>query len=348
MNVLPEPIENLIQQVTVSVVIPTLNEAGFIGNCIRSIRDAASANHVEIIVVDNGSGDETVAIARREGAIAVVVSGATIAKQRNLGAAKAEGELLAFVDADCTVSPGWLQAGIEQFRDASVVSAGASPDPPADADSWVEQAWCFLKRQPNEQPQRVSWIASCNLWVRRSTFKECGGFDESLETCEDSDLGYRLGELGDVISDPAMAIVHHREPKTLKQLYRKEVWHGKNSFDGILQGRFTLSELPSLITPVVFGGSASMVVLGVLSAMLTKQVAIGLVLMMAGACGVLMVPLLYTIRAVLTKGNWNRCHHYLMIYFVYFTARTDAMLRWIVRCLWSRGRKRSLDPGGVI
>ncbi|HBJ33552.1 MAG TPA: hypothetical protein DDZ51_02090 [Planctomycetaceae bacterium] len=345
MTLLSKPIEDSIHQVNVSVVVPTLNEAGFIGNCIRSIRNAVSAARVEIIVVDNGSRDDTVEIAWREGAIAIVVTGATIAKQRNVGAARAEGELIAFVDADCTVSPGWLQAGIQQFRDTNVVSAGASPDPPPDADSWVEQAWCFLKRQPNEQARRVPWIASCNLWVRKSTFQQCGGFDESLETCEDSDLGYRLGDLGDVVSDPAMAIVHHREPKTLKQLYRKEIWHGKNSFDGVLRGRFTPSELPSLITPILFGGSVIVLVIGFLVALLSDYDAIGSGLMVAGVCGLLMAPSLYTIRAVSTKGNWNRIHHYFMVYLVYFTARTDAMVRWIVRYLRSRRPKPSADRG---
>lgn len=336
MTVVLNPIENVVQPAPVSVVIPTLNEAGFIGNCIRSIRNAAGANGVEIIVVDNGSRDDTAAIAQNEGATAIVVSGATIAKQRNLGAARAAGDLLAFVDADCTVSPGWLQAGIEQFRDTSVVSAGASPNPPPDADSWVEQAWCFVKRQPNEQPRIVPWIASCNLWVRKSTFEQCGGFDESLETCEDSDLGYRLSDLGRVVSDPAIAIVHHREPKTLRQLYRKELWHGKNSFDGLRQGRFTPSELPSLVAPVLFGGSAIVAILGAMLSLLTQQVSLGLILISAGACGVLLVPSLYTIRAVLSKGNWIRIHHYGMVYLVYFTARTDAMVRWMFRCLRNR------------
>ncbi|MHC4092198.1 MAG: TIGR04283 family arsenosugar biosynthesis glycosyltransferase, partial [Planctomycetota bacterium] len=87
---------------TVSVVIPTLNEADHITCCIRSLPHAPV---IEIIVADGGSRDETVPIARALGAI-VVQSSRGRARQMNAGSAVAAGDVLLFLHADCTLAPG--------------------------------------------------------------------------------------------------------------------------------------------------------------------------------------------------------------------------------------------------
>lgn len=93
-----------------TVVIPAKNEAERITGCIKSLlMQTVESDSVEIIVVDNGSSDETASIALSLGARVEIAPGATIASLRNKGAALARGEFIAFVDADMEMPPGYLE-----------------------------------------------------------------------------------------------------------------------------------------------------------------------------------------------------------------------------------------------
>ncbi len=320
------PIENNRQRLKTTVVIPTLNEEAYLGQCLSSLATHGGDLIDAVIVVDAGSTDNTKSIAERGGAQFLAHPKSTIAAQRNAGAAIAKTELLAFLDADCTIAEGWSEAAASEFEDARIASAGAPPDIPDAANTWVQRTWSFIKRKPRGSRQNVKWIASANVWVRKSTFDEIDGFNESFETCEDADLGYRLSERGAIISNPAIRVQHHREPRTLREFYRKEVWHGKNSFDGIAAGRFSKAEIPSLITPILFCVSALLCCSGVIF-----WSHLGPSLTIVGLAGCFLAPVAYTLRAILTKGHVLRTLQVLALYCVYFTARADAFLRWCGR-----------------
>ena len=320
----------------VSVVIPTLNEAKHLPHCLQSLRSHGAHSIHEILVVDAGSADGTVAIAEAAGAIVLAKRNSTIAGQRNAGVEVAASELIAFLDADCTIEAGWAENAIRHFRDPAVVSVGAPPNIPDGDTTWVQKAWCFLKRKPNAVQRDVSWLASANVWVRKSSFEQVGGFDETFETCEDADLGFRLKDLGRIISDPRIRVQHHREPRTLSDFYKKEVWHGKNSYDGVINGRITPAELPSLITPILFVGSVMVVLVGILC-----WNAGGLWAVLGGIAGIALAPAVYTLRAVIRKGNWLRFPQFLLVYFVYFAARADALVRWMMRGIFGWFRLRT-------
>src|SRR5947209_6922056 len=90
---------------SISIIIPTFNEAGCIATTIRSLRAQAPA---EIIVVDGGSSDDTIRAASE--ADAVLTSAPERARQMNAGAQSARGEVLLFLHADCRPGPGALRA----------------------------------------------------------------------------------------------------------------------------------------------------------------------------------------------------------------------------------------------
>lgn len=98
---------------TVSVIIPTMNEASVIARCIESARDAD-----EIILADGGSGDETLSIANKHDAVTTISTDVGRGIQQNAGAAAASSDVLLFLHADNWLSPNC----IAQIRDA----AGAS------------------------------------------------------------------------------------------------------------------------------------------------------------------------------------------------------------------------------
>ncbi len=312
-----------------TVIIPTLNEEAFLDACLSSLQCHKAELIEVVIVVDAGSTDDTKAIAERHGVKFVPHPRSTIAAQRNAGAKLAATPILAFLDADCTVTQEWAKAAASEFEDDSVVAAGAPPDIPELDNTWVQRTWSFIKRKPGRTRQTVTWIASANVWVRKSTFDEIGGFNEAFETCEDADLGYRLSERGELVSNPEIRVQHHREPRTVSEFYRKEVWHGKNSFDGLWSGRLSLSELPSLITPIIFALSAILFVAG-----LAVWPFYNVYPAAIGFAALSLAPWAYTLRAIARKGQPSRCLHILVIYYIYFTARSDAFLRWCGRSVF--------------
>src|SRR4051812_44110188 len=100
-------------RVRVSVVIPARDAEAMIGRTVAAARAQELDGPFEVIVVDDGSQDDTGRIAADAGA-RVVRNGAALgpADARNAGVAAATAPLIAFTDADCVPAPGWLKAGV--------------------------------------------------------------------------------------------------------------------------------------------------------------------------------------------------------------------------------------------
>src|SRR5437867_1161912 len=92
----------------VSFIVPVRNDAARLETCLRSILgNGLPADAFEIVVADNGSSDNSVNVARREGAEVIVVAGVRVSELRNVAARRATGDILAFVDADNEIVPSW-------------------------------------------------------------------------------------------------------------------------------------------------------------------------------------------------------------------------------------------------
>ncbi len=94
----------------------------------------------ECIVVDNGSTDDTVKIAKQKGAKVLTMPDGTISALRNFGAKTAQGDYLAFIDADCAIDTNWLRCALPHFEDPTVGCAGSHPGIPKES-TWVQEAW---------------------------------------------------------------------------------------------------------------------------------------------------------------------------------------------------------------
>ena len=202
---------------TTGVVVPCKDEVGTLERCLRSLRATAPTC---IVVVDNGSTDGSLDVARSLADLVLEVDG-TISAVRNAGAAALPPvDVVGFVDADCEVAPAWLSAGLSALEDADLV--GARTDAPADAP-WVARRWAAVEATRAHDASRV-W--SQHLLVRRSVFEQLGGFDESLPTGEDADLSARVVAAGGRVRlVPAMSVVHHGFPRDLRGFLRRELWH---------------------------------------------------------------------------------------------------------------------------
>jgi len=236
----------------VSFIIPVLNGEKFIGKCLSSIRNQHfTVAKYEIIVLDNGSTDRTCEIVESYGLSSVIVKCGNVASLRNKGAKIAQGQYVAFIDSDIELSSEFLSQCVAMFGSPEVVACGCIPGIPKNA-TWVQQTWsiqlCGWRK--NTSPVQVSWLGSAILMVRRKDFESIGGFNENLETAEDVDLCYRLGERGKILSNPSMRAIHWGEPPDLLTFWRKEVWRGLGNIQGIASHGFRLDELPSIGYPI--------------------------------------------------------------------------------------------------
>ena len=236
-----------------SIIIPVKNDADGLAACLNSI-DLASVDSVdyELLVVDNGSTDGTVAVARNHGATVLLAPVATVAAMRNLGAKESRGKVLAFIDADCTVGKDWF-INIEPYLDdSSVVCFGSPPTIPEPA-TWVQSCWYQIRKKvsADNKPFDIEWLESMNLFVRRDVFWSIDGFDEDMITCEDYDLCTRLKPQGSILCDSNIVAIHHGEAATARHFYTKERWRGSSNFQSLKKHGFSLSELPSVAFPFI-------------------------------------------------------------------------------------------------
>jgi glycosyltransferase involved in cell wall biosynthesis len=225
----------------ISVVIPARNEESHIRGCLECLaRQTLPRDQFEVVLVDNGSTDSTVAIgqsfADKLNLKVTLKPKGNISAVRNHGASLGSGEILAFLDADCLAQEKWLCEAISRAPDASIW--GAHYLIPENA-SWVSRVWFEYQAKPYDGV--VSFLPSSNTFIRRVDFDRLGGFDESVETSEDVDLCTRASAIGlNIIAISALAVVHERSPRTLQDFYRQNRWHGNHVL------RVFLLNLPSL------------------------------------------------------------------------------------------------------
>jgi glycosyltransferase involved in cell wall biosynthesis len=230
-------------------IIPVRNDEARLAQCLASIARNGHTGVCEILVIDNGSADGSVAVARRAGATVIELPHTPVAEMRNTGAGAAKGTLLAFVDADHILDAGWVAAALETLEDENVTAAGAPYATPGDAN-WLQRAYGRLRPELKGSMQ-VDWLGSGNLIVRAEAFHRVGGFDTSLETCEDVDLCNRLRLHGfRLIADERLRSVHLGDPATVRAVFFGELWRGRDNMRVTLRGLLSLRALPSLLIPV--------------------------------------------------------------------------------------------------
>jgi glycosyltransferase involved in cell wall biosynthesis len=297
----------------ISFIIPMKNAGKYISRCLEAILVEMMSGD-EIIVVDNGSTDDSVSIAGQfKDVILLHCPDVTIGYLRNYGAKRSQGDLLAFIDADCVISPGWRAEVIRNLEAEGIAATGARYEIPENA-VWIEKAW-FSQKIKKTSPAK--YINSGNLAVKREVFLKIGGFDEKLITGEDAELGWRLNGNGYIIiEDPEVECVHLGNPKTLKDFYRKQKWHALG-----MMGTFKHSfwDKPLLMT-IAFFVSVSAFFVTLPWLLKRKRFLSGLLVF----CG--WVPCLTAGYRAYQYHNMKYFLHLIILYFIYFVARLRALI----------------------
>lgn len=309
-------------KVNISVIIPTYNEERFLDKCLQAIENAfCQEDDYEVLVVDNNSIDKTQEIARKHGAKLIRNPDKKPATSRNVGARQARGTLLAFIDADCLIDRNWFRYLKQHFEDLEVVAAGTKVCPKFEGATWVELASFRMNQRRGKelsgQTTHVKWLGTSNLLVRRISFEQIGGFDQALHTGEDFDLGERLSEIGKVLMDKRIQTVHLRESKTLYQLFRRELWRGKDSLRHWRQNGFSILEAPSIALPAAF---LSWLILSMVGFFHSWEFGFGF-LLLSVTC-----PLLMVLRARDTNSRPLRFLQAVVVAGTYLLARGIALV----------------------
>ena len=194
----------------VSVVIPVFDGDRFLGAALESAL-AQSVRPLEVIVVDDGSRDASVAVAESFAGVRVIKqANAGPAAARNVGVDAAAGDLIAFLDADDLMAPGRLEFQVEYL--ATNPQAGAVMgrqevimEPGAVTPWWALEPSPWVKHIPAGEHMSVM-----TLMVRREVFATVGPFDPSLRIGEDIDWLFRARELGVEVAMVEDVLVHRR------------------------------------------------------------------------------------------------------------------------------------------
>jgi GT2 family glycosyltransferase len=259
-----------------SVVICSLNGAGGVARCLRALDQQTVRPDIEVIVVDDGSTDDTSEVAQAQGAIVVRHStNRGPAAARNSGVRHATSPVVAFLDDDCEPSPGWAQQILAAYRDGVGGAGGAilpqpgrgfmpgylmrhNPLKPLELNLAHSSSLAYRlrlhasrlwKSTDSESVRDVYALPAANMSLSRVVFDSIGGFDERFKFGgEDTDLCMRLGKSlpqSRLVFIPDAVITHYFE-MTLRDTLRRSQAYG--------EGAARLCRKWPTVLPMVFPG----------------------------------------------------------------------------------------------
>ena len=216
----------------VSIIVPTLNGASRIGNCLDALLKQTTGQEAEILVVDDGSADNTAeVVAGYSGVRLIRQSNAGPAVARNRGAMEAFGSIILFTDDDCVPTTGWLTAMTEPFNDPYTVGVkGAYRTSQKRLAARFVQLEYEDKYRLMSDVSEIDFIDTYSAGFRRDRFLELDGYDTSFPVAcaEDVELSYRMSARGWKMKFVPSAIVYHTHPDTiwayLKKKYKFAFW----------------------------------------------------------------------------------------------------------------------------
>ena len=319
-----------IRQYSLSFIIPVLNGSRHIAACLEHICKQMRPSD-EIIVVDNGSTDDTVKIAKQFNVKLLYYPDITIAALRNRGAEIAKSDLLVFIDSDCLLVGNWRQTLEEIMSDESIQATGSGSEIP-DTATWVERAW--LSERPKFRV-KASYINSGHFIVRKDVFLKLQGFDERLITDEDSDIGNRMSASGYVILlAPDLRMIHLGNAKTLMEHYRRQKWHSASILESLSKKHLDKALLMSFL----------FMICGLLSLLLLAAAFSRIVYIPLAIAAFLIVPIITVLYRIYTYKNYRYFLQLIALYLAFYIARSIVILQIIGRRIF---RKKVTMAGRV-
>lgn len=210
----------------VSFIIPTLNRERTIENCLKSIKEQAYPN-IEIIIVDGGSRDKTMAIASKY-ATKIIRDNGSLGKARQHGAEESTGEILGIFDSDVILPTNdWLYKAVQKFYEEGNIGVvwpfNKAPQNGSIVSRCYFSFWRAREAAFNKPTNKELMVPGGNCLILRRALEDAGGFNQHLGFGEDLELGYRIIRLGyrvAIFADPLI----HDTMWSLKEYTRKQIW----------------------------------------------------------------------------------------------------------------------------
>lgn len=180
--------DGLTHPIAISVVIPYRGHPCVLKNCLRGLEKQNIISPYEVILVIDTADPSVFEVVTSFTFVRLVRSKVELTPggARNLGVEYAQGQYIAFIDADCVPELGWLEAALSTLTEGSILVGGPVLDtlnsnPIAIADNMLQ----FADFSPHRPDGKASYLPVCNLAMIRNAFLEIGGFSETLPVGED-------------------------------------------------------------------------------------------------------------------------------------------------------------------
>ena len=216
----------------VSVVIPTFNSATTLRKCLDSAMSLDyPKERLEVLVIDGGSSDETVRIAREFPVTLVIepkrIRGATY----NRGLKEARGEYVGYVDSDGTVSRSWLRESVSLLsRDASVGVVYFKSEIPRDSTLFQRVAGTYQTKGKMWVRSALQGSGANGAIYQRKALLEIGGFDERMMYEQEDELTSRLERNGYKVESGSRGLVFHNPRSSISGYFLQSIEDGIGFF----------------------------------------------------------------------------------------------------------------------
>lgn len=189
--------KNNMDKNSISVIIPTHNSETTIKACLDSlILQSIPREQFEIIVVDDGSTDNTVNLAKTYSVDNILyIEPCSVGKARNLGVKSSRGTIIAFLDSDCKANEGWLKAISENISSKNAITGPILNGNPQSLVAWAEYFLEFGGYYEHNKIFPVRFIPGCNQAYSKEVFLKTAGFSDKWLS-EDVLFGEELKKLG--------------------------------------------------------------------------------------------------------------------------------------------------------
>ncbi len=199
----------------VSIVVASYNGGRTLDECLRSLMRLSYPDY-EVIVIDDGSTDNTSQIVTRYNVRSIRTENRGLSAARNLGIESSTGEIVAFIDSDAYADPDWLFYLVTSLAEQEASGVGGPNLSPLD-DGFVAACVDFAPGNPTHvllDDERAEHVPGCNMAFRKDALARIGGFDHTHRAAgDDVDVCWKLLVRDETIAfSPGAFVWHHRRP----------------------------------------------------------------------------------------------------------------------------------------